>query len=258
MLVEHQSSVDESMPLRMLHYAVRIWMRHIKDEGLPLPPIIPVLVSHAPGGWRAARSVHELVVPAPDQIPGLASLVPSMALIIDDLSAHTDKELRNRALAAFPRVALWLLSQGRDSAGLIAGFEAWAEVLEEVRRAPSGSAALAHALRYVALVAGDMRFAEFHAKLVRVLPKSDQTLMTIAEELRQEGLLRGRAEGREEGRAAGRVEALREVLTKQLTLKFGDAASAHAARVGAAELNELVSLIERILIAESLDELFGS
>ena len=262
LLVEHQSTSDSLMPLRVLHYMVRVWMRHASEHGLPLPPLIAILVSHAPGGWQAAQSVHELVVPSPDQIPGLARFVPNATFILDDLQAQDDEALRGRALAAFPKLALWLLKSGRNGPALLEALDAWQQVLAELLRAPSGTAALAHLLRYIALVSSDLNYGDFHGKLLDVLPQTEETLMTIAEQLRSEGLTLGRQEGREqgrqEGREQGRQEALRNTATKLLALKFGDAATAHAPMIAAATPEQLESLIERILTAKSLDELFPS
>ena len=50
--------------------------------------------------------------------------------------------------------------------------------------------------------------------LVSSVPKHEETLMTIAEQLRQQGEQRGRQEGRQEGRQKGRQEALKEMARK--------------------------------------------
>ena len=62
-LLEHQSTVDSLMPLRALRYEVRIWDAHVAAHGhaLPLPPILPIVVSHAEGGWMAATRFEEIV-----------------------------------------------------------------------------------------------------------------------------------------------------------------------------------------------------
>ena len=155
-LVEHQSSNDALMALRVLNYMVQIWMRHADERGPPLPPLICVVVSNTPQGWRAAQTLHDLVAPSPDLIPGLAELVPNVRFIVDDLSQHGDEQLRARALAAFSRLALWLLKTGRSGPHLLASMQGWVPVIEDLLEAPSGAAALAHLLRYVALVTGDL------------------------------------------------------------------------------------------------------
>lgn len=67
--------------------------------------------------------------------------------------------------------------------------------------------------------------------------------MTMAEQLRKEG--------REEG-----LQRQRATLRKQLTLKFGALAGADE-RIEVATLEQLDRCFERVLTAESLDEVFG-
>ena len=248
-LVEHQSTRDELMPLRMLNYAVRVWMPHASEHGAPLPPLLSVLVSHAPGGWRGARTLHELIVPNPASLPGLSELVPNMGFILDDLTLCSDEQLRERALAAFSKLTLWLLRSGRDGPTLLTQLESWVPILEQLLQAPTQAEALAHLLRYVALVSDEMNFDEFRGKLQQALPTSEDTLMTIAEELHQKGLIQGREQGLEQGRA--------QTLIKLVQLKFGTASAAYIPQIQAASPARLETLIERLLEVESLDQLFA-
>ena len=53
-LLEHQSTVDRYMPLRLLRYRTRIWDRFAQDRaGDLLPVIIPVVLHHSHSGWTA-------------------------------------------------------------------------------------------------------------------------------------------------------------------------------------------------------------
>ena len=47
LLLEHQSTVDPAMPLRLLGYVTEILLRHEKDHGLPLPPVIQEQIEQA-------------------------------------------------------------------------------------------------------------------------------------------------------------------------------------------------------------------
>src|SRR5690349_11663124 len=62
-LLEHQSSVDRWMALRMLRYVVR-QVEHWREkhpEHTVLPVIIPLVMYHGPdGAWLAPRRVEEL------------------------------------------------------------------------------------------------------------------------------------------------------------------------------------------------------
>jgi hypothetical protein len=98
-LVEHQSTVDPSMPLRMATYQVQLWNRFRKEQHrsrrkAPLPPIIAVLVSHARDGWTAPRSFEGLFDPPVLALPGLAPLVPRCSMVVLDLVHMTNADLQ--------------------------------------------------------------------------------------------------------------------------------------------------------------------
>jgi hypothetical protein len=70
--------------------------------------------------------------------------------------------------------------------------------------------------------------------------------MTIADQLRAEGL------------ATGLTRGLARALTKQMTLKFGALSAEHAVRIQAASEQELDRYIERILTAPTAEAVFES
>ena len=77
--------------------------------------------------------------------------------------------------------------------------------------------------------------------------------MTAAQEWMLEGMEKGRQEGREEGERA----ALAAVVLVQARLRFRDIPAETVARIESAPKSELNGWIERILTAETLDELFA-
>jgi hypothetical protein len=67
----------------------------------------------------------------------------------------------------------------------------------------------------------------------------------------------GRAEGRVEGKAEGRVEATVEIILRVVALRFGPLAEAVQARVRNAPGAQLDSVADRVLIAQTLEEVLG-
>lgn len=57
-LVEHRSTPQARMVLRMLEYMAVLWRAVPETE--PLVPIVPVVVHHGSMGWTAPRSMSEL------------------------------------------------------------------------------------------------------------------------------------------------------------------------------------------------------
>jgi predicted transposase YdaD len=84
-----------------------------------------------------------------------------------------------------------------------------------------------------------------------------ETFMTAAQEWFLEGKEEGRIEGKEEGLEAGERRALASTLTRQVRLRFRDIPPEAIARIEAATKPELERWLERILTAETLDDLFA-
>jgi len=250
LLLEHQSSSDSDMPLRVLAYQVRIWERFRNEHhgALPLPPILPVVVSHAPEGWTVARSFEELFDPNVFSIPGLAALVPRFSLLIEDLAGRSNEELKAWAMAAFQKLVLWALRDGRHADRFQDNHGEWVAPFDEARRAPRGIEALTQLMRYFALVIDPLPFEMFRAKIRERLPGTEEITMSWFDHQQEQALAKGRVEGRAEGRV--------EILRKQLVLKFGVLDSEHEARLAASTSEALDRYLERVLTAPTLAAVF--
>ena len=251
LVLEHQSTPDPVMPLRMLAYQTQLWTRLCKAPPEPwLPPIFGVMVSHPPGGWTSARAFEQLLDPQVLAIPGLTALVPRFSMIVEDLAGRSDVELQARALPPFQRLALWLLRDARDPARLLGGFDAWAPTILEVEAGHnrSGRDAITVLIRYLFEILDPVYFHAIRAKLDQLGTHSTEIAMTIAEFLEE----RGRTKGREEGRLEGR----RSTLRSQLAYKLGPLDAAAEARLQAASPEALDRYLRRVLTADSLAAVF--
>lgn len=238
-LLEHQSTVDRDMPLRMLSYMVRIWQRHRNEKPrAALPAIIAVMIVHAGTRPAGPTRLHELVVPRPDRIPGLSELVPSFRIIVDDISAATDAQLRTRALATFPKLVLWLLRESRDRGGLLRGLVRWADAFNAVATAPGGIAAMHRMLRYLDIVLGERRFERARGILREVSPATEGAVKTYTDRVQ--------------------AETRAEILLKQLALKFGALDEEVVARVRSADPSAVETWLERFVAATRLDAVFDA
>lgn len=243
LLLEHQSTNDPDMPLRILVYLARIWERFRKDPehaDAPLPAVIPVVVSHAPAGWTAPRTFHELFDPLPSTIPGLGDVTPSFALLVEDLARMSNDEIKGLALDSFPALALWALRDARDPDRLLRNLEHWADAFIATMRSRRGIEGLRQIMRYISLVAPELDQDAFRAKIREQIPEAEDATMTLAEQWMNEG--------REQGQ--------RDMLRKQLALKFGSLPADVDARMGSATLEDLDRYAARVLVAETLDAVF--
>lgn len=247
LLLEHQSTNHEAMPLRMLDYVARIGKRYFKEHGLPLPLIIPLVVSHAPAGWMAPTSFHQLCAPDPASIVGVAKLVPSFEILVEDLSHLTNEQLRARALSWLPTLTLWVLRDARDLGELVRNALLWADAAAEALQTPNGMEAFGLLFRYVALITDRLNFDQFSANILSQTTEAERATMTMT--AAEEWMHAGRNEGRNEGRI--------ETLCRQLELKFGEVASEFQARLRAANEEQLDQYTARILSARTIEEVFA-
>lgn len=252
LLFEHQSSVDRTMPFRLLRYMTRIWERCAKEAPSErLPIIIPLVLHHGERSWNAATQFRHLVQVPERLAEALAPFIPDFTYVLDDLCKLDDDALRGRALTDLARVALLIMQRCRESKDPGAILRPWAQALVGVLTAPNGREALQLVARYTAEVSDaepELVF-DFFAELG---PEAKEMFMTTADRLREQGHSRGIAEGRNLGIAEGQAA----LLARQLGRKFGPLSETIHQRLKSANLAELELWADRVLAASSLDEVF--
>jgi predicted transposase YdaD len=252
--IEHQRQDERFIVLRQLGYTVRIWERWLRDHpsATHLPPVIPVVIHNGDTPWRSPTSLHALLdLPDVPLDPSLRALLPSMEVVLADLASPelTRAVLRARADDA-DTVSETLLEilQGATRVDADALLDDWALRLRPLHDEPAGWSTLVAALCYLAQVSGIPK--PHLAATAEALPEpTKETFMTAA----QEWFLEGKQEGREEGERA----ALASMLTTQARLRFRDVPPDSAARIESASKVDLKRWLERILTAETLDDLFA-
>jgi predicted transposase YdaD len=250
-LLEHQSTPDPRMPYRVLTYQQRIWAAILRDEPhrKTLPPVITLVIHHGEGGWRAPRTLHQMIEGL-DEAPALSRFVPELELLIDDLSAANDEALFARPLPPFPKVVLWLLRDGREIEILLEHLPAWGPELERLAAADSSGEDIGVVLRYILRVAGEAPFEIVRQKIIDVTPTLEQPMASAAEQLIQRG--------KQEGLETGRLQALRQTLAQLLRSRFGRLDAATEERIANAAPETLERCLARILTAENAEDVFAA
>lgn len=248
-LFEHQSTSDPLMPLRLLTYTTRIWEHWLEKNksARTIPPVLSVVLHHSANGWSAPVELTELYDADPDFIRAAGPHLPKLQLLLDDLPAVSDDELRARATSAFVRLVLLLLKHSRDSSDINDRFLRWSQLANEVAGASTGLEALATMMRYLLHVSKHTTREQVAGMLRSVLgnKKAEHVMMTAGQQLIEQG----RQEGIEQGQ--------RKILRRQLERRFGELPVAITEQVEAASVSDLERWADQILLANSLDELFG-
>lgn len=241
------------MTWRVLEYQARIWARLLREEPARtcLPPVVTLVVHHGESGWTAPRSFHQLVEGL-DELPELAQLVPDFEILVDDLVTVEDAALSARAMRPLPRVALWLLRDGRDLEAFFRHLASWADELRNLaREADHGDVEVV--LRYILHGGGEASYEAIRDRVTEVAPEVEETMASAAEQLIQRGL----EQGLEQGLERGRQSALRTTLDLLLRQRFGALSPAHEARLAEASADQLEVWIAGVLNAGSVDEALG-
>jgi predicted transposase YdaD len=217
-LLEHQSTVDRWMALRMLRYVVRQvehW-RQQHPETTRLPVIIPLVMYHGPeGAWTASRRVEELfeLPDEEEQRERWRALVPRFEYLLDDLTAEREEALRARPGPPLARLAWLVLRYGRTEE-LARKLPDWGTLFAQVQAGPEGAEQLVVLIRYL-LWTGNKAVHEAAKRVLHSVldEKRTEELMgsyrSFGEELMEQGLQRGR----EEGLTRGRAEYILRILT---------------------------------------------
>jgi len=251
LLFEHQSSVDRWMPLRLLEYMVRIWRAHLAQNARArtLPPIIPIVLHHSDQGWTATTAFEDLFEIEPALREVLSGHIPRFRFLLEDLSRTSDEELRRRAHGA-AKLVLACLRHARNISEVVEKPEDWDRVVEEIAAAPHGVHALRAALRYMFEVSNSIEVRHIQRFFERARHTAVQEeIVTLAEQLIEQGHLAGLEKGRAEGARKALVAVLRE--------KFGKVPSRVLAQVKAADEATLDRWIVRAVTATSITEVIA-
>jgi predicted transposase/invertase (TIGR01784 family) len=94
-LLEFQSSVDRTMPIRLLHYAACFYSELLKQKvimpGQGLPPVFPVVLYNGSERWTAPLDIFEMITPEPPDF--LKIYQPHLRYYLVDEGRYTDEQL---------------------------------------------------------------------------------------------------------------------------------------------------------------------
>ena len=207
-LIEHQSSPDRHMAFRLMRYAIAAMQRHLEAGHKTLPLVLPILF------YQGRRSPYPYSLNWLDNFadPALAGKIYSRQFPLVDITVIPDDEImRHRSMAA-----LTLIQKHIRQRDLTRFLDKLAGLL--TRNHISGQQIIA-LVNYM-LQAGEAQDARtLLYEMAQRAPQYGDELMTLAEQLKQEGRIEGIQQGMQQGMQTGEREASRKIA--QAMLKKG-------------------------------------
>ncbi|MGM0677658.1 MAG: Rpn family recombination-promoting nuclease/putative transposase [Pseudomonadota bacterium] len=212
-LLEFQSSVERTMPIRLMHYVACFYSELLKQKvitpGQGLPPVFPVVLYNGSKPWTAPLDVYEMVQPEP---PGFLQVYqPHLRYYLVDEGRYTDEQL---GLVLSPLSGVFSV----ENAG-----ESWEALQQAVDRIVAIIKADPDKERIDRIIT---RWLKRHLHRLGTKLNLDQleslvedkdmlaeNLENLVKKERLEGRLEGRQEGRQEGEQLRAEQAARNLIT---------------------------------------------
>jgi hypothetical protein len=264
-LLEHQSTPDPRMPLRLLSYMVRIFESQLDDQGLERPvPVIPVVLYHGRDRWTADLSFADwLGLPASAR-PLVAEFLPDFRYILESRRAPDPENYRGSDTV---RVLRLLLDHARDPLILELIEGPWRGLILSLERVAEDKAMHPILGFYMGYLYRHANKA--HGRLSNLFDEARATrLKEIAMTSWQEAVNEGRAERAEELRRALEAQrhaleaqqhaqqAARRLLVRVCERSFGPLPERLRARVDAADPDTLALWTERAMFCQIVEAVF--
>lgn len=207
--VEHQSRPDRLIGFRLMRYAIAAMQRHIEEGNDTVPVVIPLLF------YAGKQSPHPYPVNwlACFDNQALAREVYSQDFPLADITVIPDDELKQHKSVAL----LSLVMKHIRTRDMLDFLDDIARLMLESRLTDEHFIAI---INYIIQKGERTQNRDFLVKLARQVPQHEGRLMTIADQLREEGkqqgILLGEQRGIEKGRNEGKLEGKLEVARTML------------------------------------------
>ncbi len=217
-LLEHQSSPNRWMPLRVLNYCVQVWVRwwqtHTDQRRLPL--IVPLVLYQGAQPWQHEREFAELFANVAPQW----RWVPRFEHVLINQSRQSPNSVPGALAARLAQVAMMAaFRQAREEL-----LESATRLMGELYRAMGFDAVTKH-VEYVLATQPDEYRSVFVDALRRNVPGRGGDVMNYVEQLIERGRREGRQEGRQEGKLEGQIRTIEGLLQRDLSWSIIEAAT---------------------------------
>ncbi len=202
-LIEHQSTENLYMPFRMLRYSVAAMQRHL-EQHKTLPLVIPVLFYHG------ERSPYPYSMNWLDcfENPALAAKIYTKPFPLVDITVVDDNEIMNHRRMA----ALTLLMKHIRQRDMLMCLDNLVRALQDIQDEEQITVLFNYLLN-----GSEHVTVEFLQTLAQRLPQHEDSIMTLAERLKQEGIQQGIQQGIQKGRMEEKLDIARQLQKMGMT-----------------------------------------
>lgn len=235
-LLEHQSTEDSQISLRLLRYMTRIWKR-FQDQhaNQPLPVVFPLVLAQGSKKWKTTTKFKNLFNLPKPQEGLLLSYLPQFEFHLIQLA-----EIPYPKIKGTPDGILILTALKAQPVKELMSDWLWGRLINEV--SPNTAIML---IRYII----DQEDVDKKTLLNRIngiqKPLIREHTMTVAEQLRQEGY------------ESAKLEVSRTTLQRLLFRKYGALPEWVIEKISIADLTEIESFLERVVDDIYLEELLS-
>ncbi len=248
-LAEHQSSVDNRMPLRLLRYVTSIWNEYLKknpsEDTFPL--VIPLVFYNGPYKYNGPRDIRELIK-APLELIDLFLFKPFQLIDTHDIS---DETLRERHWAGLMQMSMKHAYE-KEALNYIQSF---IEILKQVLQAGGTDYGLS-ALKYILSRAKTVDPGQLLNILETSLAEEDSIMASVVDYLTQKykdtWLQAGVEKGIEQGIQYGEAQLLLNILMA----KFKEVPEVYVQKIYRADDRTLKQWAVNFIRANTLEEVF--
>lgn len=240
-LFEHKSYHHHFLALQMLRYMLEIWELYCKQHSnsQKLPLIIPISIYHGKQDQRAIK-LSELV-DLPDTAFDL--YVPNFEISFYDFSPGSEQEIKGAITVKLLLSCFRAKNEPAELRHVVEIFKLLNQLDDDETALKWVEVIFRYMLDTMDISKQDIRKVARQA----LSAGKEETIMTLAEQLRQEGRQKGRQEGRQEERT--------ELFNRLLRKRFGSVLDAHVQkRLQNATPDQIDRWFDRILEAGSIED----
>ena len=232
LLLEFQSSIDSTMPIRLMHYVACFYDHLLKNKTTTpsqgLPPVFPIVLYNGIQRWSAKQDIYQLVTPEPPAI--FQPYQPHLRYYLIDEGAYTDDELEQKQTPLSGVFSIEKASNSRENLQ-----QAVNRIVRIIQNDPHKQRLDRVITRWLKRHLQRLE-AEVNLKPINSLIEDNAMLAENLQHWAEKERQLGREEGLEEGREEGRVETALELIKMSI---LTDQQIASASRLSLQEVAKL-------------------